>query len=192
MMELRHARFHPLRAPSGLCDGPSQSGVVLQNEYLVAENHILRAQHPTRLRLSNPERSTLAEIGKRLGRKALREVARTATGHHPGMVPAAHCPQVGWFPTSRLSWPTAGRTRRFPARAFNRPIRAHFAVMSPPSGPWSSVPFCTSGLRTSRAFWSYSGHASKVLTSLVVVECSKVRQLERKEEIRPLSSDFED
>jgi len=30
------------------------------------------------LRLSNPETSTLAEIGKRLGRKALREVVRTA------------------------------------------------------------------------------------------------------------------
>jgi hypothetical protein len=78
MMEFRHARFHPLRPPSGLCDGPSQSGVVLQNEYLVAENRILRAHLPTRLRLSNPERSTLAEIGKRLGRKALGEVARTA------------------------------------------------------------------------------------------------------------------
>ena len=52
--------------------------LLLQNEYLVAENRILRAHFPTRLRLSNPERSTLAEIGKRLGRKALREVERTA------------------------------------------------------------------------------------------------------------------
>ncbi len=32
----------------------------------------------TRLRLSNPERVTLAEIGKRVGRKALREVACVA------------------------------------------------------------------------------------------------------------------
>jgi len=52
--------------------------LLLQNEYLVAENRILRAHLPTRLRLSNSERSTLAEIGKRLGRKALSEVARTA------------------------------------------------------------------------------------------------------------------
>ena len=50
----------------------------LQNEYLAAENRILRAHLPTRLRLSDPERSTLAEIGKRLGRKALAEVARVA------------------------------------------------------------------------------------------------------------------
>ena len=52
--------------------------LLLQNEYLAAENRILRAHLPTRLRLSDPERSTLAEIGKRLGRKALKEVARTA------------------------------------------------------------------------------------------------------------------
>jgi len=52
--------------------------LLLQNEYLVAGNRILRAHLPTRLRLSNSERSTLAEIGKRLGRKALSEVARTA------------------------------------------------------------------------------------------------------------------
>ena len=37
-----------------------------QNEYLAAENRILRAQLPTRLRLTNPQRYTLAEIGKRL------------------------------------------------------------------------------------------------------------------------------
>ena len=52
--------------------------LLLQNEYLAAENRILRAHLPTRLRLSDPERSTLAEIGKRLGRKALVQVARVA------------------------------------------------------------------------------------------------------------------
>ena len=76
--ELRHARFHPLRPPSGLCDGLVNQELLLQNEYLAAENRILRAHLATRFRLSDPERSTLAEIGKRLGRKALREVARTA------------------------------------------------------------------------------------------------------------------
>ena len=49
--------------------------LLLQNQYLVAENRILRAHLPLRLRLSNPERETLAEIGKRLGRKALARVA---------------------------------------------------------------------------------------------------------------------
>jgi hypothetical protein len=52
--------------------------LLLQNEYLAAENRVLRAHLPARLRLSDAERSTLAEIGKRLGRKALAEVARVA------------------------------------------------------------------------------------------------------------------
>ena len=52
--------------------------LLLRNEYLAAENRILRAHLPSRLRLSDPERSTLAEIAKRLGRKALKDIARVA------------------------------------------------------------------------------------------------------------------
>ena len=52
--------------------------LLLQNEYLAAENRVLRAHLPARLRLSDPERSTVAEIGKRLGRKALAQVACVA------------------------------------------------------------------------------------------------------------------
>jgi hypothetical protein len=52
--------------------------LLLKNEYLGAENRIFRAHLPGCLRLSDPERSTLAEIRKRLGRKALAEVACVA------------------------------------------------------------------------------------------------------------------
>ncbi len=48
--------------------------LLLQNEYLIAENRILRSHLPSRLRLSDPERSTLADIGKRVGRKGLKLV----------------------------------------------------------------------------------------------------------------------
>src|SRR5262245_6016699 len=41
-------------------------------------NRVLRSKLPRRLRLTNPERITLAEIGKRIGRKALREIACVA------------------------------------------------------------------------------------------------------------------
>ncbi len=58
--------------------GSVNQELLLQNEYLAAENRILRAKLPSRLRLSDPERATLAEIGKRVGRKALREVACVA------------------------------------------------------------------------------------------------------------------
>src|SRR6476620_4728236 len=51
---------------------------LLQLEYLAAEKRILRAQLPNRLRLTNDQRSTLAEIGKRLGRKGLEKVATAA------------------------------------------------------------------------------------------------------------------
>jgi hypothetical protein len=58
--------------------GLANQELLLQNEYLAAENRVLRAHLPARLRLSDPERSTLAEIGKRLGRKTLAEVALVA------------------------------------------------------------------------------------------------------------------
>jgi putative transposase len=51
--------------------------LLLKNEYLAAENRILRAHLPARLRLSDPERSTLAEIAS-LGRQALAQVACVA------------------------------------------------------------------------------------------------------------------
>ena len=55
--------------------GSVNQELLLQNEYLASENLILRAKLPSRLRLSAPERATLAGMGKRLGRKVLREAA---------------------------------------------------------------------------------------------------------------------
>src|SRR5437763_683592 len=55
--------------------GLVNEGLLLQVEYLAAENRILRAHLPSRLRLSDPERATLAEIGHRLGRRILANVA---------------------------------------------------------------------------------------------------------------------
>jgi hypothetical protein len=47
----------------------------LRNEYLVMENRLLRHQVRGRVRLSDGERKALAEIGKKLGKRALEEVA---------------------------------------------------------------------------------------------------------------------
>ena len=52
--------------------------LLLQCEYLSAENRILRSHVTGQPRLSDAERSTLAEIGKRFGRKWLAEVASVA------------------------------------------------------------------------------------------------------------------
>ena len=55
--------------------GSVDDDLLLRNEYLAAENRILRAQIKGRLGLTDGERRTLAEIGKKLGRKVLAEVA---------------------------------------------------------------------------------------------------------------------
>ena len=52
--------------------------LLARNEYLAAENRILKAQLKGRLRLSDAERATLGEIGHRLGRRILSEVANVA------------------------------------------------------------------------------------------------------------------
>jgi len=55
--------------------GSVDENLLLHIEYLVAENRILRNQIKGRLQLSDAERQTLAEIGARLGKQALAEVA---------------------------------------------------------------------------------------------------------------------
>src|SRR5215469_7132221 len=70
-------RFQWARLMAFVTDLVNQE-LLLLNEYLAAENRILRAHLPSRLRLSDAERSTLAEIAKRLGRKALKDIARVA------------------------------------------------------------------------------------------------------------------
>jgi putative transposase len=52
--------------------------VLLQNEYLIAENRILRSHLPSRVLLTDAQRATLAAIGKRLGCQALEHVASVA------------------------------------------------------------------------------------------------------------------
>ena len=51
--------------------GSVDEQLLLRIEYLIAENGILRNQMTGRLRLSDAERKTLAEIGKKQGLQAL-------------------------------------------------------------------------------------------------------------------------
>ena len=55
--------------------GTVDQELLLRNEYLAAENRILRGQVKGRLKLSDAARAKLGEIRHRLGRKALGEVA---------------------------------------------------------------------------------------------------------------------
>src|SRR5438309_8193812 len=56
--------------------GTVDQELLLRNAYLVTENRILRDQLKGRVRLSDGERKALAEIGQKLGQKALQEVAK--------------------------------------------------------------------------------------------------------------------
>jgi putative transposase len=71
--------------------GTVDQELLLRNEYLVSENRILHSQIKGRVRLSDGERKTLAEIGKKLGKQALQEVAHvvkpdTILGWHKKLV----------------------------------------------------------------------------------------------------------
>ena len=52
--------------------------LLARNEYLATENHILKVKLQGRLKFTDAERATLGEIGHRLGRKVLAEVANVA------------------------------------------------------------------------------------------------------------------
>jgi transposase InsO family protein len=58
--------------------GTVDQELLARNEYLAAENRILKAHLKGRPKLSDAERATLGEIGHRLGRKALGDVATVA------------------------------------------------------------------------------------------------------------------
>ena len=72
--------------------GTVDQELLARNEYLATENRILKDQLKGRLMLSDAERATLGEIGHRLGRKVLAEVATVARPDDPGLVPQAGRP----------------------------------------------------------------------------------------------------
>lgn len=86
--------------------------LLARNEYLAAENRILKAQLKGRLKLSDAERATLGEIGHRLGRRVLwRGGQCSPAGHHLGLVPQARGPQIRWLegPSKPRQAPDQGR-----------------------------------------------------------------------------------
>jgi putative transposase len=65
-----------LETTVGVYHGTVDQELLLRNEYLVTENRILRNQIKGRIRLSDGERKTLADLGQQLGKQALQEVAK--------------------------------------------------------------------------------------------------------------------
>jgi len=86
--------------------GTVDQELLLRNEYLVAENRILRAQLTGRPTFSDADRMTLAEIGQRLGRKALEEIANAAK---PDTI-------LGWYRKLVARKFDGSKARRVPGR----------------------------------------------------------------------------
>ena len=66
--------------------GSVDQELLLRNECLVTENRILRQQLKGRVRLSDGERQTLAEIGKRLSKQALASVIVSGDNHESSRI----------------------------------------------------------------------------------------------------------
>ncbi|SEO42316.1 hypothetical protein SAMN02990966_01830 [Rhodospirillales bacterium URHD0017] len=58
--------------------GTVDQELLARNEYLAAENRTIKAQLTGRLKLTDAERGALGEIGHRLGRRVLADVATVA------------------------------------------------------------------------------------------------------------------
>ena len=86
--------------------GTVDQELLLHNEYLVAENRILKAQLKTPLRLTDAERVTLAEIAHHLGRKALEDVANVVK---PDTL-------MGWYRRLVARKFDGSKSRRYPGR----------------------------------------------------------------------------
>jgi hypothetical protein len=88
-------------------------GLLLRNEYLIAENRILKVQPQGRPRLSNAERGKLGEIGHSAGAPGARRCGdNRAAGYYLGLVPKARRSQIRWITGTSSPGPTADRQSR--------------------------------------------------------------------------------
>src|SRR5581483_11276125 len=101
--------------------------LLLQCEYLIAENRILRSHLSDNLRLSDSERRTLAEIGRRLGRKLLSDVACVAK---PETI-------LGWYGRLIARKFDGSKHRSYPGRPRGSPeIEVLIVRMAQENGSW--------------------------------------------------------
>jgi putative transposase len=106
--------------------GTVDQELLARNEYLAAENRIIKAQLKGRLRLSDEERGVLGEIGHRLGRKALSDIASIA---RPDTI-------LGWY-RKLVVRKFDGSARRGPGRPrIKREVEQLIIRMAGENGDW--------------------------------------------------------
>src|SRR3954451_237738 len=104
--------------------------LLLQNEYLIAENKILRSHLPARMPFTDSQRATLAEIGKRLGRQGLEPVAGAAK---PDTI-------LGWYRKLIARKFDGSKHRTYPGRPpVGRGVRNRSSRWAPRIGGWGTI-----------------------------------------------------
>jgi len=107
--------------------GTVDQELLARNEYLATENRIMKAQLKERLKLSDAERGALGEIGHRLGRKVLAEVATIA---RPETI-------LGWYRKLVARKFDGTKARRGPGRPrINREVEQLIIRMASENGDW--------------------------------------------------------
>ena len=78
--------------------GTVDQELLARNEYLAAENRILKAQLKGRLKLSDAERVRARRDRSSIGPQGSRRSGHgRPAGHHSGLVPQARGPQIRWL-----------------------------------------------------------------------------------------------
>jgi hypothetical protein len=115
--------------------------LLVRNESLVTENRILRQQIEGRIPLSEGERKTLAETGKRPGRKALAEVASLVK---PDSILAWHSALVAYSGFHSDVWHICPESACPPGKIWTAPLRLvanrSRSLMAPSSARSRGVP----------------------------------------------------
>jgi hypothetical protein len=116
--------------------GTVDQELLARNEYLAAENRIIKAQLKGQLKLSDAERGALGEIGHRLGRKVLADVATIA---RPDTI-------LGWYRKLVAHKFDGSKARRGPGRPrikreieqliIRKPARTGIGFMTGLRGCW--------------------------------------------------------
>jgi hypothetical protein len=110
--------------------GTVDQELLLRNEYLAAENRILRAQIKGRLLLADAEKATLAEIAHRLGRNALEVLAAVARPETAGLVPKTDRQEVRRIDVSQIMRSSANRPRNGAVAFTDSPRRTEQGTVS--------------------------------------------------------------
>src|ERR1700741_3995159 len=107
--------------------GPVDQELLARNEYLAAENRILKSKLNGRLKLSDAERAMLGKIGHRLGRQALAEVATVA---RPDTI-------LAWYRKLVAGKFDGSKARRGPGRPrVTREVEQLIVRMTSENGDW--------------------------------------------------------